>query len=63
MDLTERIVNHYIMISCKGCHKDAKIKVTLPTAIKCEHCGMIFDARLAQVAERKVRRLKTARKK
>jgi hypothetical protein len=37
---------HTITISCIGCSEPNEIAVWLPTAVKCEHCGMIFDARI-----------------
>lgn len=37
---------HAITISCIGCSKPNEIAVWLPTAVRCEHCGMIFDARI-----------------
>jgi uncharacterized Zn finger protein len=43
--------HRYIEVNCLGCGEVIRYELTLPTAIECNHCGMIFDARLGLVRE------------
>jgi hypothetical protein len=38
---------HIIRLECLGCHEPILYSIQLPTAIICDHCGMISEARLS----------------
>ncbi|MCS7142246.1 MAG: hypothetical protein NZ920_00410 [Aigarchaeota archaeon] len=44
---------HYIELTCPGCKEVVKLEIRLPTAIECNSCGMIFEARAVLMKEGK----------
>ncbi len=39
-------IDHVIKVVCLSCKEENDFVIRLPTAIQCEHCNTIFDARL-----------------
>jgi len=43
--------HRWIEVKCIGCGEVIRYEIKLPTAFRCDHCGMIFDARLGLIRE------------
>jgi len=48
--MRRKVLNHgrtvTIQVECPGCHENIDYSIKLPTAVLCDKCGMISEARL-----------------